>query len=413
MPRPVARCRRNRAVAEAPGHRPDEPVWLASNAREESDVEIPCDRRSLLASAAIIGLRSVWRGRPTTPTCRMAKDYIAKVDRAGHDMDRPDHRPEGAGRKLVVYVSADQRNGGAQGVGDGAQEAAKAIGWDFRILDGQGSVPGAHLGADPGDRAEAGRHHPRHVDAAEQAPIIEQAVAAGIKVVGWHSGGGPGQDRRRPRRLHQRHHRPARSRQGRRVSTPLSIPAARPASSCSPTRSTRSPPPRPMPRRRRPSKVLRAARCWRSRTRRSAISPTAWAADDVAAGQIRQGMDLLDCASTISTSISRRRRCSRPASTRRPAIRGRSRRAMARCRRSSASATSEYQIATVAEPLHLHGWQSIDELNRAFAGRAAERLRRAAAPVHHANIDKDGGDQNTFDPGNGYREQYKKIWGVK
>ena len=30
------------------------------------------------------------------------------------------------------------------------------------------------------------------IDAAEQAPIIEQAVAAGIKVVGWHAGPGPG-----------------------------------------------------------------------------------------------------------------------------------------------------------------------------------------------------------------------------
>ena len=42
----------------------------------------------------------------------------------------------------------------------------------------------------------------------------------------------------------------------------------------------------------------------------------------------------------------------------------------------------QYQIATVAEPLHLHGWQCIDELNRAFAGSAAERLCGACAPVH-------------------------------
>ena len=29
------------------------------------------------------------------------------------------------------------------------------------------------------------------------------------------------------------------------------------------------------------------------------------------------------------------------------------------------------------------------------------------------NIDKDGGAQNIFDPGNGYKDEYKKIWGVK
>jgi len=62
-----------------------------------------------------------------------------------------------------------------------------------------------------------------------------------------------------------------------------------------------------------------------------------------------------------------------------------------------------YQIATVAEPLHLHGWP--------VYRRTEPRLRRPAAstyvaPVHlftSANIDKDGGAQNIFDPGNGYR----------
>jgi ribose transport system substrate-binding protein len=71
----------------------------------------------------------------------------------------------------------------------------------------------------------------------------------------------------------------------------------------------------------------------------------------------------------------------------------------------------QYQVATVAEPLYLHGWQTIDELNRAFAGEGASGY---VAPPHlfiRSNIDADGGDQNIFDPGNGYRDEYKKIWG--
>ena len=89
-------------------------------------------------------------------------------------------------------MSDDQRNGGAKGVGEGAEEAAKAIGWEFRLLDGQGQ---------PSTRASALTQaialQPAGIilgtiDAREQAPIIEQAVAAGIKVVGWHSGGAPG-----------------------------------------------------------------------------------------------------------------------------------------------------------------------------------------------------------------------------
>ncbi|MBN9548379.1 MAG: substrate-binding domain-containing protein [Alphaproteobacteria bacterium] len=73
----------------------------------------------------------------------------------------------------------------------------------------------------------------------------------------------------------------------------------------------------------------------------------------------------------------------------------------------------EYQIATVPEPLHLHGWQAIDELNRAFHGEKASGYVTKVHLVTKENIDADGGDKNSFDPGNGYRDHYKKIWGVE
>ena len=50
-----------------------------------------------------------------------------------------------------------------------------------------------------------------------------------------------------------------------------------------------------------------------------------------------------------------------------------------RGRPSSASATGEYQVGTVAEPLRLQGWQIVDELNRAFAGEAPSGY---VAPAH-------------------------------
>ncbi len=52
-------------------------------------------------------------------------------------------------------------------------------------------------------------------------------------------------------------------------------------------------------------------------------------------------------------------------------------------------------------------------MNRALAGQPSSGF---VAHVHlfiNANIDKDGGDKNIFDPGNGYKDQYKKIWGVQ
>jgi ribose transport system substrate-binding protein len=70
-----------------------------------------------------------------------------------------------------------------------------------------------------------------------------------------------------------------------------------------------------------------------------------------------------------------------------------------------------YQIGTVAEPLHLQGWMCIDELNRAFAGQPPSGF---VPPPHlfiAANLDRDGGPNNVYEPENGYKDIYKKIWG--
>ncbi len=69
-----------------------------------------------------------------------------------------------------------------------------------------------------------------------------------------------------------------------------------------------------------------------------------------------------------------------------------------------------FQTGTVAEPLNLHGWQMVDEMNRLFAG---ERVTGTVFPVHLVsidNIDADGGDRLVYDPANGYRDIYRHIW---
>lgn len=71
---------------------------------------------------------------------------------------------------------------------------------------------------------------------------------------------------------------------------------------------------------------------------------------------------------------------------------------------------NNFQVGTVPEPLNLHGWQLIDELNRAFSG---EEWSGYIAPVHliiSDNIDHDGGTNNVYDPENGYRDAYTTIW---
>lgn len=73
----------------------------------------------------------------------------------------------------------------------------------------------------------------------------------------------------------------------------------------------------------------------------------------------------------------------------------------------------DHQTATVPEPLNLHGWQVVDELNRAFSGQAPSGYVTPVHLVTKDNVQFDGGPNNLYDPQNNYRDEYKKIWGVK
>ncbi len=73
----------------------------------------------------------------------------------------------------------------------------------------------------------------------------------------------------------------------------------------------------------------------------------------------------------------------------------------------------DHQTATVPEPLKLHGWQLLDEFNRAFAKGKPSGYVTPAHLVTRENIGFDGGPKNLYDPQNNYQGEYKKIWGVK
>ncbi|MBF0785044.1 sugar ABC transporter substrate-binding protein [Muribacter muris] len=74
---------------------------------------------------------------------------------------------------------------------------------------------------------------------------------------------------------------------------------------------------------------------------------------------------------------------------------------------------NDKQFATVPEPLNLHGWQLVDELNRAFAGEKPSGYVTPAHLVTQENIRYDGGERNLYDPQNGYKQAYKAIWGIQ
>jgi ribose transport system substrate-binding protein len=69
-----------------------------------------------------------------------------------------------------------------------------------------------------------------------------------------------------------------------------------------------------------------------------------------------------------------------------------------------------YQVATVAEPLNLQGWQLADELNRAFAGRPPSGYVTPAQLVTRLSLAVDRSGSLVYDPPYRYREAYRAIW---
>jgi len=338
---------------------------------------------------------------------QQAKDFVVKVTAPAAAWQGPTTGPAAQPRKLVVYVSADQRNGGARGVGEGVAEAAKAIGWDVRTIDGQASVSGRSAGLAQAIALKADAVVLGAIDAAEQAGVVEQAAQAGIKVVSWHSGAAPG---------------------------PMASPPVF-------TNITTD-----------PIEVAKAAALYAVADSdgkagvvilTDSVYQIAIAKSDAMAAVVKQcsGCALLSLDDTplsdsttrvpqLTTSMLQRfgRRWTYALGINdlyfdfmQPALQAAGVEGDGFPHNVSAGDGSdsafqrirgrEYQVGTVAEPLRLHGWQIVDELNRAFAGQPPSGF---VAPPHlfvAANVDKDGGAQNTYDPANGYRDVYRKVWG--
>ncbi len=70
----------------------------------------------------------------------------------------------------------------------------------------------------------------------------------------------------------------------------------------------------------------------------------------------------------------------------------------------------EHQIATVAEPLQFHGWQIADEIVRALNGKEPSNFVSYPHLVTAQNVDLEGGDKGIYDPSNNYRDEYRKMW---
>src|SRR5271165_7518604 len=121
-----------------------------------------------------------------------AKAYVQQATARADKWNGPTTGPKAQASKNIICVLSDSLNGGVKGVADGLAEAAKAIGWNFQVIDGRGEVEGRRQALEQAIALKPQGIVINGFDAKEQQTLIDRANALGIAVVGWHAGATPG-----------------------------------------------------------------------------------------------------------------------------------------------------------------------------------------------------------------------------
>lgn len=328
--------------------------------------------------------------------------YASKVTK----WDGPTTGPKAAAAKNVVVLAADMKNGGILGVVNGIQEAAKAIGWKVTVLDGAGSISGRTAAFGQAMALKPDGIIINGFDAVEQGPAMEQAKAAKIPMVSWHAAPkvGPVPEVGVFANV---------TTDAMEVSKAAAdwafIDAKGKPGVIIFTDSTYA---------------IAIAKADRMKKEIQDLGGTVLEYVDTPIAETSQRMPQLTTSLlqkygdkwTHSLAINDLYFDFMGPSLAAAGIAGDGKPVNVAAGDGSESAyqrirAKQYQAVTVAEPLNLQGWQLIDELNRAVAG---EKWSGYVSPLHvvtSANVEFDGGPKNSFDPGNGYRDEYKKIWG--
>jgi ribose transport system substrate-binding protein len=338
---------------------------------------------------------------------RLARMRLA-VERAsahGAPWGGPQSGPPAYAGASIAIVSEDLRNGGVLGVVQGIKEAAAAIGWNSKVYDAAGSAAGrastlaAVLAARPSGLLLVG------VDAEQAAPLLAPLARLGVPMLGWHVGPLAGPVAGSPLAMN--------------VSTdPLDV--ARVTAMAAVVQSggragvvifTDSNYAIAGAKAAAMAEVVRACRRCRllgvedvalshSAARMPAVTRALLARHGAAWSHALAINDLyFDYAAPELTKAGRS-----SASLQMLSAGDGSAAALLRIQ------AGTFQVGTVAEPLNLHGWQLVDEMNRLLARQPVSGY---IVPVHLVtpdNIGYDGGARLRYDPDNGYRDIYRRIW---
>lgn len=334
-----------------------------------------------------------------------AKALLAKYSSRVTAWDGPTTGPKAVPGRTVVVLAGDMKNGGILGVTNGIAEASKVTGWTVRVLDGAGSVSGRTAAFNQALTLKPDGIVVDGFDAIEQKPGLDAARAAGIPVVAWHAGPEIGVLKDGPVLVN--------------VSTdPMLVSDAAADWAYVDTDG-------------KPAVVIftdsqyaiALAKANRMKAQVEKLGGKVLSFEDTPIAETSTRMPQLTTSLmqrfgsrwTDSLAINDIYFDFMGPSLDAVGIPGDGAPKGVAAGDGSESAyqrvrAGDHQSVTVAEPLLLQGWQLVDELNRAIAHQP---LSGYVAPFHvvtKENIAYDGGPKNMFDPDNGYRAAYTKIW---
>jgi ribose transport system substrate-binding protein len=367
-------------------------------------------RRALLATAglALAAVAAAPASADSGFLDRMKADVAAATAPGGGAWDGPTSGPTAAKGKTVVFVSLTQNSSGNADASHGAGDAAKALGWNYSVIDGKGNATDSANALQQAIALKPDGIILGSIDPASNKAALDQAAAAGITVVSWHSTSTPGP-------VADAH-----------IFVNVSTP---------------------------PDKIAYLAGEYavvhgNGTAQAEVISDRQYQIVVTKSDAIEKAIKECDTCKLLSEDngpfgeVPQRTPSLTNSLLQRfgknlgymltfndvyfdfvvPTLKSAgiepgSPPFLISAGDGSVSAyqrirNGEFQIATVPEPAYMHGWQLIDELNRAFNKQPPSGYVTKVHLVTKDNVDLDGGKDNRYDPQNGYQAQYKKIWGV-
>jgi ribose transport system substrate-binding protein len=361
-------------------------------------------RRTALAGALAATLAGLAGHAMADDFLALAKQKVSAATAPKNKWDGPITGPKAAADKTLVFVASYMRNGGVLGVSKGVEEAAQAIGWKVRVLDGQGTVQGRTAAFNQAMALKPAGILLGGFDAKEQATNVKKAGESKIPVVGWHAAKEAG----------------AVDGMFFNVTT-----SAQDVAEIAALYAVAK------------SEGKAGVVVFTDSAYAVAIAKSNAMADVIkkCAGCTLLGVEDTPLADTstrmpqLTTSLIQRHGAKWSYSLgindlyfdfMGPTLQsaGGSAKALQNLSGGDGSESAyqrirnqRFQAGTVPEPLNLHGWQMVDEVNRALGGQPPSGYSTPVHLVTADNIKSDGGPKNSFDPDNGYRDAYRKIWG--